>query len=331
MHFKRLVLLSFAGTACWLAGCSSSPHATTERYFLVTANIKVPYWQSAKAGLLRAAAELPVRAEMIGPDNYDPGGERGFLQDALRQQVKPVGILVSAADPNVMQPEIDAAIAQGVPVITMDADAPASKRLFFVGTDNYKAGVMGARTAAKLLNGKGTVAIYTMPEQANLKDRLRGYRDTLGEHPGIKIAQTIDIKGDPRIAFDRTMEMVEKNTAPDAFVCLEAIACPEIADVLDRKQVKGKVVVAMDTDQRTLEGIQKGTIGATIAQKPFTMAFAGLKMLDGLHHNPPKPLDGNWPQDLFAPVPAFVDTGATLVDKSNVDAFLKELNSAGKK
>jgi ribose transport system substrate-binding protein len=84
----------------------------------------------------------------------------------------------------------------------------------------------------------------------------------------------------------------------------------------------------MDTDQRTLDGIQKGAITATIAQKPFTMAYLAVKMLDDLHHHPVKPLDKNWSQDSFSTLATFVDTGATLIDKSNVDQFIQDSQSA---
>jgi ribose transport system substrate-binding protein len=224
--------------------------------------------------------------------------------------------------------DIDAAIAQGVPVIAVDSDAPDSKRLFFIGTDNYKAGVMGARIIAKGLAGKGNVVVFTIPEQANLKDRLRGYTDVFAEHPQIKVTEVINEHGDPGVVFDRTMEMVEKGAKVDAFACLTAIDGPEVAEVLGRKNVTGKLVVAMDTDPRTLEGIQKGLITATIGQKPFTMAYLGARMLDDLHHHPLESLTVNWVQDSFSPIPTFVDTGATVIDKSNVESFVKARNSA---
>ena len=227
-----------------------------------------------------------------------------------------------------MKGDIDAAISQGVPVVTIDSDVPASNRLAFIGTDNYKAGLMGARLAAKELKFRGSVVIYSMPEQRNLIERLRAYKDIFETYPQIKISEVVDIKGDPTAAFDKTMDLIEKNVKVDAFVCLEAIACPEVAEVLGRKHVSGKVVVAMDTDQRTLEGIQKGLISATIGQKPFTMAFFGIKMLDDLHHNPLSSLTKDWSQDSFAPIPTFVDTGATLIDTTNVDKFIQARNSA---
>jgi ribose transport system substrate-binding protein len=51
-------------------------------------------------------------------------------------------------------------------------------------------------------------------------------------------------------------------------------------------------------------------------------------MVDDLLHNKLTPLDQNWAQDSFSPIPTFVDTGATLIDKSNVDSFLKARDSA---
>jgi ribose transport system substrate-binding protein len=85
--------------------------------------------------------------------------------------------------------------------------------------------------------------------------------------------------------------------------------------------------MAMDTDQETLEWIQKGVIAATIAQKPYTMAFIGLQMLDNLYHHKPASLDADWAKDSFAPIPAFVDTGSALIDKANVESFLQAKKS----
>jgi ribose transport system substrate-binding protein len=325
MRIRRKVLIGFCGGAlAWLTGCGGSGHSPTEKYWLVATNIKIPYWQSANAGLLRAAQQIGVKAEMVGPDSFDPKAEHEAFQRVLAEKIKPSGILVSVADPAVIQPDIDAAIGQGIPVLTVDSDAPASKRLTFVGTDNYKAGLMGAQLAVRQLQGKGNVLIFTMPEQANLKERLHGYHDGFEGHPGIKIVETVDIKGDARIAFDRTQDLVDKKGLDkiDGFICLEAIACPEVADVLDRNKIGSKVIVAMDTDQRTLDGIKNNRIAGTIAQKPFTMGFVGVPALDTLYHHPPIPLDKLWAQDPQSPVATFIGTGEMLVDKSNVDAFV---------
>ena len=93
-----------------LSNCGSSPHDPVEAYYLVTANSKIPYWQAAVAGLSQACIEMKVQYEMVGPDKYDPQAERAEFQRIV-QTKKPSGILVSAADSEVLKPQIDSAVA----------------------------------------------------------------------------------------------------------------------------------------------------------------------------------------------------------------------------
>jgi ribose transport system substrate-binding protein len=303
-----------------------SAHDSDEYYVMVAANLQVPYWQVAGAGLAKAAAQLKARSDYFGPNNYDPKAERDALDRAVQQ--KATGILLAVTDPALLKDSIDKAIDAGIPVVTIDSDAPASRRLFFIGTNNYQVGVTGGQRLAQELKGKGNVVIFTMPDQHNMQDRLRGYRDAL-ERTGIKITRVVDIQGDPRIAFDTTTQILGKEKDQvDAFVCLEAQSGKEVAGVLNSYKVTGKVVMAMDTDPETLDWIQKGVIAATIAQKPYTMAFVGVHMLDNLHHHKPSSLVADWSKDSFAPIPSFVDTGSALIDKQNVDAFLQAKQSA---
>jgi ribose transport system substrate-binding protein len=297
-------------------------HDSDEYYVFVAANLQVPYWQAARTGFSKAAEGSKVRVGFVGPQTYDPKAERDALDQAV--QKKATGILLAVTDPAVLKDSIDKAVAAGIPVITVDSDAPASKRLFFIGTNNYQAGLAGGQRLAQELKGKGNVVIFTMPSQHNMQDRQRGYKDALDRSPNIKITRVVDIQGDPRITFDTTTEIIGKEKDKvDAFVCLEAQSGKEVAGLLDRYHVTGKVVMAMDTDPETLEWIQKGGIAATIAQKPYTMAYVGMLTLDTLYHHKPPTLDKDWSQDSYAPVPSFVDTGSALIDKTNVGSFLQ--------
>jgi ribose transport system substrate-binding protein len=310
-----------------LLGACEARHQSTGKYYLLSANIQLPYWRTAGAGFLEAARQLNLQAEFVGPETYDPKAQQLEFERIVKSQ--PSGILVSPANPELMKADIDSAVAAGIPVLTMDADSPSSKRLLFIGTNNYQAGVMGAKVAAKQLHGKGAVVVLTIPAMANLNDRLRGYRDTFAAYPGITITRIVDIAGNPRLAFEAAEQIIsDRKTRVDAFVCLEAVAGKEVAEVLDRHNIKGKTVVAMDTDSATLDWIKKGVIAATIAQKPYTMSYVGLTLLNSLHHHPPASLEQNWQTNPLAPVPAFVDTGATLIDRTSVDAFLAAQKSA---
>jgi len=315
----------------FLLSCGSA-HDSGEFYVLVSANLQIPYWKTAGVGFSAAAAQMKVRSDLEGPQTFDPKAERDALDQAVQKKV--TGILLDVTDAVLLKDGIDKAIAAGIPVITIDSDAPASKRLFFIGTNNYQAGLMGGQRLAQELKGKGNVVVFTMPDQPNLQERLAGYKAALAKTPDIKITRVVDIQGDPRIAFDTTNQIIGKERDKvDAFVCLEAQSGKNVAGVLNSFHVTGKVVMAMDTDQETLDWIQKGRIAATIAQKPYTMAFVGLEMLDNLYHQKPATLDRDWSKDSLAPIPDFVDTGSALIDKSNVEAFIeagKSLTSAPK-
>ncbi|HZQ96291.1 MAG TPA: substrate-binding domain-containing protein [Candidatus Sulfotelmatobacter sp.] len=317
LHRSAVVLIS-----CFVLSCGSA-HDADEYYVFLAANIQLPYWKTAASGFAHAAGEFKgVRSDFGGPQAYDPKAERDALDQAV--QKKATGILLSVADAAVLKDGIDKAIAAGIPVITIDSDAPTSKRLFFIGTNNYQAGLTGGQRLARELKGKGNVVVFTMPDQPNLQDRLRGYKDALAKTPEIKITRVVDIQGDPRIAFDTTTQIVGKERDKiDGFVCLEAQSGKEVAGVLSSYKVTGKTVIAMDTDQETLDWIQKGVIAATIAQKPYTMAFVGMQMLDNLYHHKPPSLTTDWSTDSYAPIPAFIDTGSDLIDKSNVQSFIE--------
>jgi ribose transport system substrate-binding protein len=326
LHLRKvscIVVLAFL----YISLLSCGGHDSNEYFVFVAANLQVPYWQAAGAGFTKAGNQLKVRTDFLGPNTYDPKAERDALDQAVQQ--KATGILLGVTDPGLLKDSIDKAVAAGIPVLTMDSDAPMSKRLFFLGTNNYQVGVTGGLRLAQELKGKGNVVVFTMPDQHNMQDRLHGYRDALERTPNIKVVRVVDIQGDPRIAFDTTTQILGKEKDQvDAFVCLEAQSGKEVAGVLNSYHVAGKVVMAMDTDPETLELIRSGAIAATISQKPYTMAFVGMQMLDNLYHHKPSNLETDWSKDSFAPIPSFVDTGSALIDKTNVDSYLQAKQSA---
>ena len=271
-----------------------------------------------------------VTAEMRGPDGFDPQAEVQEFRSVVAS--KPAGILVSVADAKLMTPEIDAAVAAGIPVITVDSDAPQSHRLYFIGTNNLEAGRLGGNHLATALKGKGNVVFFTNPGQPNLDERLKGYKDALSAYPGIKVADVFDIKGDSGNAMDKAREYLALTGAQkiDAMVCLESASGRDVAEAFKRENAQGRVLIAMDVDQGTLQLVKDGVIDSTIAQKPFTMGWLGLKALDDVFHYPVKSMGANYGTDPFAPFPAFIDTGTSLVDKTNVDAILAQVEAASK-
>jgi ribose transport system substrate-binding protein len=321
-HSKSIASMAVILSATF-AACQEPYHQKEEQYYLISANINLPYWQEAEAGLRDAATGMGVKAEMDGPATLSPEEELDAFQKAVA--LHPAGILISVMSQQLLKPAIDSAVLQGIPVICIDADAPDSHRIMFVGTDNFRAGQESGKRMADILKGQGQVVIISIPGQLNLDERVRGVTDALKKYPGIKIAQTIDDKGDARNANDGISALLTKKEKVDGVICLEASGGSGVAEAFHRLDLTGKIaIVSFDKDPETLDAIEKGWINATIVQKPYIMAYYGLKFADDLHHNAVHEFK-DWRTAPAAPMPAWVDTGTATVDKSNLAAFREAL------
>jgi len=315
----RIGSVSIVLAAVLFVSCQKPFHEETERYFFVAANISLPYWQEAQAGFLDSGRALGVKVEFTGPTSYAPEEQL----DAFRKAVaaRPAGILVAPTRPALFNKDIDAAVQAGIPVVCVDSDAPDSRRILFIGTDNYEAGMRSGGRIAELLQGKGKIVLITIPGQLNLEERLRGVNDVFKKYPDIKVVQTYDDKGDPRIANDHISRLLEGGEKIDGILCLEASGGPGSAEALHRLNMGGKItIVAMDRNPETLDWISRGVISATVAQKSYTMSFYGLKFLDDLHHNIVHEYK-DWRTAPTSPLPNRVDTGTAVIDSSNLETF----------
>src|SRR5215469_8373080 len=206
MKTTRQIALATVGVAlAFMFGCTSD--SKQEVYYMIAANVQLPYWQTVANGFNKAAAQYGVTAKVVGPNTYDPVGELDALQQAVR--ANPKGILISVSDVGTLQRAIDTAVQNSIPLITMDSDAPATRRLYFIGTNNVEAGRLGGSRLAEKLQ-KGNVAFFTIPGQPNLEDRLRGFKEAINDQPGLKVSEIVDIKGDAATAFDKAQQLVSQ-------------------------------------------------------------------------------------------------------------------------
>ncbi len=318
-HAARLVFGFIFVAAVLIVSCAKPYHNITERYVFVATNISLPYWQEAQAGFLDAAKTLGVKAELVGPTAYAPNAELVMFRRIVEEQ--PAGICLSAARPEIFQADIDKAIAQGIPVICVDADVPGSRRIMYIGTDNFKAGKESLKQMAAHLGNNGSIVVVTIPGQRNLDDRVAGVADALNNFPAIKLTHILDDKGDAGTASEQLTGLLQKKEKIDGIICLEAAGGSGAAGALHSLNMDGKLpIVAFDDDPQTLDAIDHGVIAATITQKPYVMSYYGLKFLDDLHHNAIHRFK-DWRTALAPPMPTFVDTGTVVVDSSNLKLY----------
>jgi ribose/xylose/arabinose/galactoside ABC-type transport system permease subunit/ABC-type sugar transport system substrate-binding protein len=299
-------------------GDSAATVARGQRYVMISFVTGGPYWIDSKAGLADKAKELGVEASFIGPPTVDVNAQIDEVRRAIAERVDGI-IMVPVSD--AMTPAIDQAIAAGIPVVCADADAPSSKRYSFIGTGNYNAGYQGGEQLAKLLGGRGEVALMTIPGADHLAKRVKGYQDALAKYPEIKIVQVGNDHGSQTEAEKECRALIQVYPNLAGFGCVAAVGGQGAAVAVKQAGKVGKIkIVAMDRDEATLQFIQEGVIDASLAQRTYTMPYLALQMLYDLQNQRIRGM-GDWRKVQVNPLPANVDTGSFVINKENVASF----------
>ncbi len=148
------------------------------------------FWTIAEAGTRKAAADCGVEVIFKRPQSGTAAEQKQIIEDLLSQKVN--AIAVSVIDPQ-NQTEFLNRIAEQVPLITQDNDAPKSKRKFYIGTDNYVAGRAVGKLVKEVMPAGGKIAIFVgqadplnaRQRQAGVLDELAGKTDTtVGDSAG---------------------------------------------------------------------------------------------------------------------------------------------------
>jgi ribose transport system substrate-binding protein len=339
-----LVYLATATTTLMLAGCLHMPKGTVSEpsqqlwtaaapapvkhkppaqqlYIDVSALGGLPYFVDHKKGLELAGKALGVRTEYVGPADYDMSAMVEAFEQAIAEN--PDGIVVVGFEPS-LNPLVAKAAAAGIPVVTVDADLPGSKRIAFVGTGNYQAGLQGGRKLAALIGGRGKVALMTKPGQSNLEDRIRGYQAAFKEYPQIQLVQTADTQSDPTVAAQAAAALLQKYPDLAGIGCVEAAGGNGAATAVREAGKAGKVkILAMDRDNDVLNSIRQGVISATVVQQTALMPFYAVEILYNLNNNP-VPISSDNAAAGVTGAPANIDTGIVIVDRSNCRYFMRK-------
>jgi ribose transport system substrate-binding protein len=327
---KRLGLILTVLVAIIAVGCSKPGPAPSEKgkadtsnqlYIEVSAIGSHDYFYDHKIGMEMAGKALGVRTEYVGPADYDMNAMANVFELAIAKN--PRGIIVVGFESS-LNALVDKAAAKGIPVVTVDADLPGSKRIAFVGTGNYRAGFEGGKKMAALLGGKGKVALMTKTGQSNLEERIRGYQDALKQAPGVEIVQVADTQSDPVVAAQAAGALLQKYPDLAGIACVEAAGGTGAATAVKEANRVGKVkIVSMDRGNEVLEYIKDGVINATVVQQTALMPFYAVQILYNLN-NHPLPMTSDNAKAGITGVPEVIDTGVVIVDKDNYSYFVRK-------
>jgi ribose transport system substrate-binding protein len=278
-----------------------------------------PVFVDAKETAELAARRLNVTLEWVAPFKVDPEAQVKVIEGLIWRKVD--GIAISTSDPEKIRGVIAKATAAGIKVATIDADCPNSKRLFYCGTDNYKAGFACGEAMVKIVTQRGLAkkrlktAILTGGIEAhNLNERIRGFKETVAGRINLDYVALLACDDDTTTGAKVVEAYIRKHPETEAFFFAGGWAFFAPAESMPFYQEwcrKGGIAVSMDTFYPVLQAAKKGFAQALVGQDFRRMGELTVSYLvcaiKGL------PLPGE-----------YIDTGLELADQSNFDTLLKE-------
>ncbi len=146
-----------------------------------------PFYVSLANAMRQEAAKDGVRLD-IAIANQDLNKQISDVEDFISKRVN--AIILSPVDSKGVKAAVLKAQKAGVPVITVDIAAQGVDVTAHVATDNYAGGVMAGDLLAKVLGGKGRVAVIDYPTVQSVIDRVAGFRKALAAYPAMRIVAT---------------------------------------------------------------------------------------------------------------------------------------------
>jgi ribose transport system substrate-binding protein len=274
------------------------------------------FWKIAEAGLRKYEKEGKVQVDLKMPPNGTPEDQNQILQNLASQGYDAIAVSVIAPQD---QLRILNEVAEKTNLITFDSDAEKSKRLLYIGTNNFEAGKALGERIVKLLPEGGKIAVFVGTLSSdNAAQRLAGIEAAIKDKR-IEIVDKREDNTDRAKARSNVEDIINAHNDLNLVVGLWNYNGPAIAAAIEGLGKQGQIKAAVfDEDDATLDAIKSGTIEATVVQKPFQFGYLSAQWMHQLATNQAEAMKALPPNRI-------IDTGVTVIDKSNVEAFSAEL------
>ncbi|MGQ9779675.1 MAG: substrate-binding domain-containing protein [Bacillota bacterium] len=285
---------------------------------MVPKSLDNPVFLDAKEAAEKTAQQLGVVLEWVAPFNTDVNGQIEVIEGLIRRRVD--GIAISCNDPERLRDVIDKAISAGIKVATFDADCPGSKRLFYCGTDNFRAGWACGEALIKIIRRRGLekkrlrAAILTGGINAhNLNERIRGFCASVSGRLDLEYLGTMACDDDTIKGAELIEAFLRRHPENEVFFFAGTwplFAPPESMPLYQEWCHRGGITVAIDTFYPVLQAAKKGMAQALVGQDFKKMGELTVRYLVRAIRGQAIPVE-------------YLDTGLEYADWSNFDELLR--------
>jgi simple sugar transport system substrate-binding protein len=238
-----------------------------------------PFWSIVANGAGDAAGELGVRLEYQAPTGFDMVRMSQLIDAAVAS--RPSALAISVPDPDALGASIEAAVAAGIPALSVNSGDQAWERLGFlghIGQTEYESG----KAAGERLAAAGATRVLCVNHEVgnvSLDTRCRGLADGLAGR-----GATMEVLGvtlaDPEDASQRIRGALARNAAVDGMLTLgPGGAAPALAALRESGRLGRIAVGTFDLTPEVLAAVRDGQLLFAIDQQPYLQGYLAVVLL----------------------------------------------------
>lgn len=238
-----------------------------------------PFWSVVKNGVDVAAKDMRVTVEYQAPQTFDMVAMRQLIDAAVASN--PDGLVVSIPDSDALGDSIKAAVAAGIPVISMNSGSDVAKDLGImnhVGQTEYEAGYGGGERMAA---AGATKAICVNQEVGNvaLDLRCQGFTDAMSAAGGSVSVLAVEL-ADPVDSQQRIAAALQSDPDVDSILTLGPTgAAPAMAALEDMGKMGEIKLATFDLSPEVLAAVRDGNMLFAIDQQQYEQGYLPIVLL----------------------------------------------------
>jgi ribose transport system substrate-binding protein len=266
------------GVGCNRGG-STATGGGAPRVAFVMKTLNHPFFLDMQRGAQDAAAAAGVDLVVQAAEReIDVEKQVQIIENLLQTGIR--ALIVTPSGSREIATAIAKANRANVPVVVVDTrvdpKAAADNNLkleSFIGSDNFEGGKIAGEYLAKIAGGKAQVAVLEgIPGHETGDSRLRGFREALAAHPGMRIVASQPANWERDQGFTVFQNMLQAHPDTDAlFACSDLMALGAL-EAIAAAGKSGRIrVVGFDALEDARKAIDAGRMEASVAQSPRDM------------------------------------------------------------
>lgn len=271
------------------------------------------YWHMIESGILNGGSDLGVNVSVTGPTSEsDVTGQVAMIEDAITSGAS--GIILAPTDTKAILPALKKAKEKNVPVVLIDMDIDEENhdlRLSFIGTSEYEAGKIVGQYIVDNFEACEIAVIRGLAGLPSHDARAQGMRDIVTEK-GFTVVTEQPADSERGKAVNVAENIMESSPDVKIIYCTnDEMALGAYQAVESKGKQEDIFVIGFDGSKDALKSIKDGKLGASLAQEPITMGYAGVESI--VKFKAGEKIESN----VYTPV--------SMVDSKNVEEFEKNL------